>query len=503
MAIPTTLNTQISLSKLDREITPHVTFLKGTMWIIYARNRRIIVKEHQGARALDDFISDETLYFTISGALTNLGAVSTTKFWLWTVEVNNNLYCTDVEPVPGFLPIIGTKVLIDTSVSVVSVNVFQNNAIRVMSVDGSADIGTSVKLVLYPSLGSAPSQTFYLNWTPDRLTNALDLYTTDYSSVQTKFLVSYLATGSPPNVWQEEYLQVLPPTINLFTVTPNTAEGSTLLTFDWDVSNVLLGNPGHSLEINQGIGAITPIIGSLPNQGPFSVTTIFTLTATNPAGTDTAQAIFTVLDFLNVKDSCVDSFGNVWVATPEGVKKIAFGSMVVTTYTVISTGGDLPSDDITCIHVGDDDVIWAGTRDAGIVSYDQLQVLWTKYNTGNTLNFVSDNISDISSDTTSKGVWVGTTNAGLMFLDFRNADVPITVYDVNNSIFKSNIIHSISQGVNSILVGTEVGAYYCNLYDSRYLRVAKNSTLKVDEFRIYGEVKNLAEYSAFVRELMR
>ena len=75
------------------------------------------------------------------------------------------------------------------------------------------------------------------------------------------------------------------PTISFFSASPSTISNGSSATLSWTVS----GNPTPSLSIAPGIGAVSGTsIGVSPN-----VTTTYTLTASNSAGTVTAQAVVT------------------------------------------------------------------------------------------------------------------------------------------------------------------------------------------------------------------
>jgi len=77
------------------------------------------------------------------------------------------------------------------------------------------------------------------------------------------------------------------PTVNYFTASPGTIAAGGSSTLSWDVNNA------DSVSINNGVGNVNKKSGS-KNVSPGS-TTIYTLTATNFAGSSTAQATVTVL----------------------------------------------------------------------------------------------------------------------------------------------------------------------------------------------------------------
>jgi hypothetical protein len=213
---------------------------------------------------------------------------------------------------------------------------------------------------------------------------------------------------------------------------------------------------------------------------------------------------------LPVKETSFDALGNIWSATPFGLKKAkrSNGSFEVDAFTRKSTFRGIPSNNLTCISVGNDGSVWIGTATSGVVSLPQVINLgmtnpWSRYYSRNTLNFVSDQITAIAYDSVNSGVWIGTLDAGLMFLDFNNSEVPITLYDTSNSILESNKINDIYVNRHTVLIGTGIGAYSFDLDTTSVLKIAKNSTIKVDEFRMYSAIKNLSEYSEFIRELMR
>ncbi len=199
MSIPTAINTQIVLSKSDKETSPHSIILKNSMWIIYSRYGRILIKEYNNTKG-GQKISNSVEYFTISNALDSFGVISTERFWLWTIE-NNNLYVTEIEPFSDTTPTVLPKTLFTENVTATRVVVSENNKINMLNLD-VADFGTTVNFRLYSSIDESVIFDFYLEWDPLRLPSNFSIFKFNDTN---QLLLSYLKTSSPPNLYLDEY----------------------------------------------------------------------------------------------------------------------------------------------------------------------------------------------------------------------------------------------------------------------------------------------------------
>lgn len=206
MTIPGSLDTQIPLSRFGEETSPITTILKSTMWTLFLKNKTIFIKEYQGQRKSADILSFNVDFYSISDALDNLGQISTTKFWLWSIE-GGNLYFTEVEPFQEKAPILGTKMLVKSDVDSGSFKTSTGNIIKGFVISKQTeDFGKEVTYNNYPAGGSVADDTFFVNWPGSRL-NQISILVEQ--GTPEKFIVTYLDTASPPNVNLEEIDEVV------------------------------------------------------------------------------------------------------------------------------------------------------------------------------------------------------------------------------------------------------------------------------------------------------
>jgi ligand-binding sensor domain-containing protein len=109
----------------------------------------------------------------------------------------------------------------------------------------------------------------------------------------------------------------------------------------------------------------------------------------------------------------VDSEGNQWYGTPNGVLEHT-SREAKANWTIYNMEYDgLPSDDILSIAGDDDGYIWIDTRDSGVASFDGST--WTSYSLQDKL--ASNKVYCIAVDTDGS-VWFGTDN-GISHLQGR------------------------------------------------------------------------------------
>lgn len=198
MSIPSTINTQIVISKLDKEINPISIILKGTNWTIFSRYGILYIKEFNGTIPHYKLLQSVEFY-SISNALTNLGDISTDKFILWTVE-NSNLYATEIEPFIDQPPILGTKFLIKENVSAVK-SYTKPGTISTLTIN-RGDFGVGLILEAYSSLGGSTTLNVALDWDEQRIDSTYSIF---YKESDRILDITYTKPGSPPNVYLEEY----------------------------------------------------------------------------------------------------------------------------------------------------------------------------------------------------------------------------------------------------------------------------------------------------------
>jgi ligand-binding sensor domain-containing protein len=108
-----------------------------------------------------------------------------------------------------------------------------------------------------------------------------------------------------------------------------------------------------------------------------------------------------------ISDMAITSKDIVWLATDSGLVK--FDGMTATTYNKAS--GKLVVNEVSCVFVDKNDVVWAGTWGGGLVKYDGSN--WTKI-LASTANWASDYITSINADNNGN-LWVGTFGGYAVF----------------------------------------------------------------------------------------
>lgn len=207
MSIPSGIDTQIPITRYGNESLPQSIILDGTFWSVYLRYNNVFLREYQGQRTGADIIAaDAATYFIISNALSG-GIISTTKFWLWTVE-NSNLYFREITPSQTNPPTIGSPILVKTGATTVSAHVIASNIITTLTLDSTSDFGKEVTLNTYPSGGSTPDTTSLINWASTRL-NDISLYVKESLLSAKQYYISYVDTSSPPNVYLDELDEII------------------------------------------------------------------------------------------------------------------------------------------------------------------------------------------------------------------------------------------------------------------------------------------------------
>lgn len=113
----------------------------------------------------------------------------------------------------------------------------------------------------------------------------------------------------------------------------------------------------------------------------------------------------------------------------------------------------IPEDYLNCLDVDSNGVIWVGTSQHGLVSFNPQSGVWANYNTNNS-SIADDYILDIDVDR-NNDLWIATT-LGVVFKSGEN----FQVFNIDNSILESNEINTISIDYNdNIWVGTKAGFY--------------------------------------------
>lgn len=134
------------------------------------------------------------------------------------------------------------------------------------------------------------------------------------------------------------------------------------------------------------------------------------------------------------------------------------------TYTTLNS--DIPTDDITCIGIDNNNHVWAGTTDKGLIWYDWK--VWHIFNKEN--SFLPGNHVPCIKVNTDGKIWVG-TDAGLAIIDnglweiFNSANTGMPLDYVSTL--------DVSQSGN-VLIGTKEGLV--RLYYGRWILLGPNNS---------------------------
>ncbi|MHC4601485.1 MAG: ligand-binding sensor domain-containing protein, partial [Planctomycetota bacterium] len=109
-----------------------------------------------------------------------------------------------------------------------------------------------------------------------------------------------------------------------------------------------------------------------------------------------------------IGDVALDASGACWIATNAGIS--VFGGSGFTNHTNASTGGGLPSDDVTCLFLDAAGGMWVGTAANGAVRYSG-----SVWQAGYTMvqGMASDSVTCIGEDSTAptSQIWFGHDSA--------------------------------------------------------------------------------------------
>lgn len=109
-----------------------------------------------------------------------------------------------------------------------------------------------------------------------------------------------------------------------------------------------------------------------------------------------------------------DKYGDLWIGTAAGLDKFEIEKKKFTNYSQLLTGNASGPLRIRTIHIGNDDTIWLGVDNGGLISFKQSESKFTVYKNipGDSASLSSNYVLSIYED--SKGVlWIGTLDAGL------------------------------------------------------------------------------------------
>ena len=112
-----------------------------------------------------------------------------------------------------------------------------------------------------------------------------------------------------------------------------------------------------------------------------------------------------------------DNFGFIWVGTKDGLNRFDGNE-----FYVFKNNPDNPNsicgNNIKCIELGADSLLWIGTTNNGFCSYDSKTGKFETYNKDNSL-LVSNSVNDLCFDAPKNILWIGLNNFGLQTFDLK------------------------------------------------------------------------------------
>ena len=156
----------------------------------------------------------------------------------------------------------------------------------------------------------------------------------------------------------------------------------------------------------------------------------------------------------------------IWIGTPHGLAKYDLDADRWTVYTLKSTNGGLPANNITAISVTEAD-IWVGTI-SGVSRFNKTIQQWTKHTSPRTTEVLhADRVSHLTEDGEIIwfGNWKGTTEGAIgqynrvteKFRFFSKDDLPL-----HSSVPPITLLHGITTGNETVWFGTNTGVLRYN-----------------------------------------
>lgn len=165
-----------------------------------------------------------------------------------------------------------------------------------------------------------------------------------------------------------------------------------------------------------------------------------------------------------IRDICIDDRGRIWLATSGCLFKVERSE--VGSYAVVSMWSRLSevfdkhtnANNILSLYPGKDEVLWIGTRGAGLCKYDLRQDVFTSYQKADGLN--QENINSIVADDDGN-LWLAGNSGITRFEVTDNKFTPYTVHDgLLSNDFNVNAGYKDREGI--IYFGNFMGIDYFN-----------------------------------------
>ncbi|HOZ89996.1 MAG TPA: two-component regulator propeller domain-containing protein [Bacteroidia bacterium] len=141
---------------------------------------------------------------------------------------------------------------------------------------------------------------------------------------------------------------------------------------------------------------------------------------------------FTANDGLSDNQTnCViqDKYGFIWIGTKDGLNRFDGKSFQV--FKFQSDKNSVSGNNITCLEVTDDSLLWIGTASNGFCSYNYKTNTFQNYHARNS-PLRAEYINDLAFDKVRNCIWVAMNNGGLQQFDLKNKKLNPYVYSINS-----------------------------------------------------------------------
>lgn len=221
MGIPSEDRIEYAVSSIGIESYPQNVIAKNTLWTLQLGYGRFFLKEYEGYFCVINTIPIKK--YLLTKALKSDLTFDNNTFWVWYVDLDNNLSLQEWEPFVDRLPVqINVRTNIFSNVIGISVFLKENDITRVLVLNDNLEL----KMLLFNNIKSPSSPIIVdLYWESTRLPDFSNFINSDNTNLD----IGYLNTSSPPNVYLETYYLTVPQN---FTVTQIGNTNQILLNWD-------------------------------------------------------------------------------------------------------------------------------------------------------------------------------------------------------------------------------------------------------------------------------
>lgn len=181
------------------------------------------------------------------------------------------------------------------------------------------------------------------------------------------------------------------------------------------------------------------------------------------------------LPFKNINTVIEDELGDYWIGSNTGIVKLLAGSIdYKNEFEFIEFDHELSKLPINCALFDKDNNLWFGTKNKGLIKYNQ-----NTFKQFTKKNGLSDNHILSLHEDKNGNLWIGTSGGGLL----KYSDLPFTYYD-NIDGLNNSTIFAILKDENSIWVGTlNDGVYQYNTITKEVKNYNTSNILKSNSIR--------------------